>query len=97
MAQLECVIDGGYLVEIEEPYFTNSFIDSLVEVSSLENNYHGNNYWSGGIRSYVAGQKFDIWHNSRDMISVNNFLNDTEHVNAGISYGIVLRKDAEQG
>ena len=84
-------------MEIIEPDFTNSFLGTLVEVSFLGNIYNVNHYWSGGIRSYIAGQKFDIWHHSRDMIFVNNFVNETEKINAGVSYGIVLEKDAEQG
>ena len=80
-------------MEIVEPDFTNSFLSSLVEVFSFENSYNGIYYWSGGIRSSVAGQIFNMWHNSRELISVNNFLNGTEHYDAGISYGIVLSKD----
>ena len=94
-------------MEIKEQYYTNSFLASLLNspstVDTLAMNIHWPGVWSGGIRSYVAGQNFDIWHKSGDKILANKFLNQNEpydtfqNNDTGSSFGIILRKNITEG
>ena len=98
-SQADCLDDGGYLVEIKDQNYTNPFLGELMHIWLLKNPSGINVYWSGGIRNYVAGKKFDMWHSSEDVIKFSGFPEGYRPVNHddSKSYGIILRQDQHEG
>ena len=89
----DCKLSGGHLVEIKDQNYTNAFLSHTIE---LQENLSGREkFWTGGLRNYIAGKKFDMWYESADMlhfdgISSDNPTNQVMHGDEDISYGITL-------
>ena len=68
-AQAECQKISANLVEILSQK-ENLLLSSLVEKSSSHRD--STTYWTGGVISQIAGQKFTIWHGSQNKILFDN-------------------------
>ena len=63
-----------------------------------ENHQEEDRYWIGGLRTYIAGKKFDVWYDSADMLKFTGFsrrndaLSNTLYQNDDddISFGITM-------
>ena len=89
-SQADCLDDGGYLAEIKDQNYTNPFLAELLNLWLLKNPSGINAYWSGGIRNYAAGKKFDIWHSSGDVVKFSGFPDDYRPVNHDASKSLSL-------
>ena len=70
-AHKDCKANGGHLAEIKDQGYTNAYLSEII--MRQENHQDEDRYWTGGLRNYIAGKKFDVWYDSADMLKFNAF------------------------